>query len=338
MPSPVSKILALLAAIKWPLIALALLLLFNAFFTPGFFPLEMRDGRLHGVLVDILRYGSKVGIVALGMTLVIATGGVDLSVGAVVAIAGAVAATLVAQAEVAWPIAVAAALGVALLAGLWNGALVVWLRLQPIVATLILMVAGRGVAQLITGGLIITYKNPTLDSIANGAVLALPMPVTLLAVMLVVVAVATRRTSLGLFIESVGDNQTASRFAGVNDRAIRFVVYAFCGFCAGIAGLIECSQIKAADANNAGQLIELDAILAVVIGGTALAGGRFILLGSVVGAILMQTLTTTLYMQNVSADVAPAPKALAVLIVCLLQSPTLRRRLSRTKAGKGALT
>lgn len=322
-----------LAAIKWPLVALALLFLFNAVFTTGFFDIKVQEGRLYGVLVDILRDGSKVAIVALGMTLVIATGGVDLSVGAVVAIAGALAARLVAQSDVPWPLALVAALGVSILAGLWNGSLIVWLRLQPIVATLILMVAGRGVAQLITDGLIITFDNPALRYIANGSLLGLPFPVTLLLVLLGVTALITRRSSLGLFIETVGDNQTAARLAGVNDRAIRLLVYAFCGFCAGVAGLIECSYIRAADANNAGQLIELDAILAVVIGGTALTGGRFILLGSVIGAILMQALTKTLYMQDVSADVAPAPKALAVLLVCLLQSPTLRRRLFNRREG-----
>jgi ribose/xylose/arabinose/galactoside ABC-type transport system permease subunit len=325
--TPLSGASALLRAVRWPLAAFALLLLFNALFTPGFFTLDVRDGRLYGVLVDILNHGSKVAIVALGMTLVIATGGVDLSVGAVVAIAGAVAASLVVGNHAPWPLAMAAALGVGLLCGAWNGALVVWLRLQPIVATLILMVAGRGVAQLITGGVIVTFENPSLAFVGNGSFVGLPVPVAMLAALFAATALLTRRTPLGLFIESVGDNRTASRLAGVNDRAVRLTVYAFTGFCAGAAGIIECAYIKAADANNAGQLLELDAILAVVIGGTALTGGRFILAGSVVGALLMQALTKTLYMQDVSADIAPAPKALVVIIVCLMQSPALRRRL-----------
>lgn len=325
--------IALLNSVKWPLAALALLLLFNALFTPGFFRLEVRDGRLYGVLVDILNHGSKVAIVALGMTLVIATGGVDLSVGAVLAIAGALAATLVADAGAPWPVAVLAAVGVSVVCGLWNGLLVVSLRLQPIVATLILMVAGRGIAQLITGGLIITFQNPRLASIGNGSLLGLPVPVTMLVVVLASCGLATRRTTLGLFIESVGDNDVASRLAGVPDRMIKLLAYTFCGLCAGLAGLIECSYIKAADANNAGQLLELDAILAVVIGGTALTGGRFLLLGSVIGALIMQTLTKTFYMQDVSADIAPAPKAIAVILVCLLQSPVVRERLSKLRAG-----
>lgn len=335
MGRSVRSILSAIDRVKWPLVALLAMLAFNAAFTEGFFGFEFRDGRLYGALVDILKHGSKVAIVALGMTLVIATGGVDLSVGAVVAIAGAVAATLVVEAGLAWPVAAGCAVGVGMLCGLWNGSLVVWLRLQPIVATLILMVAGRGVAQLITGGLIVTFENPGLAAIGNGSFLGLPIPVSILVAMLAISALATRRTALGLFVESLGDNATAARLSGVPDRFIRLLAYAFCGLCAGIAGLIDCSYIKAADANNAGQLLELDAILAVVIGGTALTGGRFLLIGSVIGALLMQTLTTTLYMQDVSADIAPAPKAIAVVLVCLLQSPRVRRAIA-ARRGRAA--
>jgi len=270
------------------------------------------------------------------MTLVIATGGVDLSVGAVVAISGAVAATLAAEGGAPWPGAALAALGAAALCGLWNGALVVGLRLQPIVATLILMVAGRGVAQLVTDGAVVTLDTPAAAFIGNGSLLGLPVPVAMLAAVLLLCALATRRTTLGLFIESVGDNPRASRLAGVPEGAVKLLAYAFCALCAGLAGLIECSYIKAADANNAGQLLELDAILAVVIGGTALTGGRFSLAGSILGAMIMQTLTKTLYMQDVSADIAPAPKALAVLAVCLLQSSAVRERLSTLRRKGGA--
>ena len=331
-----TRLLTTLASVQWPLAALALLLLFNAIFTEGFFELTVSDGRLHGNLVDILNHGSKVGIVAIGMTLVIATAGVDLSVGAVFAIAGAVAATLVAESGMPWYAAIGAALVVSTFCGLCNGMLVVFLRLQPIVATLTLMVAGRGVAQLITDGFIITFDNPQLVFIANGSVLGLPVPVTMLAVVLIVCALATRGTTLGLFIQSVGDNDVASHLAGVPDRAVRLLVYGFCGLCAGLAGLIECSYIKAADANNAGQLLELDAILAVVIGGTALTGGRFVLLGSIVGALIMETLTKTLWAQDVSADIVPAPKAIAVIIVCLLQSPVVRARLAAWRGRRAA--
>jgi galactofuranose transport system permease protein len=316
------------SSLLWPVAGLALLLIFNALFTPGFFHVEVRDGRLYGVLVDILNHGSKVMLLALGMALVIATAGVDLSVGAVMAVAGAVAAQLINKPGVPFPMVIGAALGVAVLAGSWNGLLVGVFKVQPIVATLILMVAGRGVAQLITDGQIITFDDARLTYIGNGGFLGLPFPVCLSLGMLAVTAFLTRKTAVGLFIESVGDNQTASTYAGVRAGRVKFLVYAFSGLCAGLAGLVEASNIKCADANHAGLFLELDAILAVVVGGTPLTGGRFYLAGAIVGGLFIQTLTTTMYMRNVSADVAPVPKALVILIVCLLQSPVLRKKMA----------
>ena len=337
----------------WPVVGLGLLLLFNLCFsqrfiemvregrfnlggwwetiryelTQGFFHVELRDGHLYGVLIDVLNHGAKVMLLSLGMTLVIATGGVDLSVGAIMAIAGAIAAQLVNRPGTPFAVVIAAALAAALLAGAWNGMLVAVFRIQPIVATLILMVAGRGIAQLLTDGQIITFTDPRLVFIGNGHLLLLPFTVTLVAVMLLLTAGTLRaRTAIGLFIESVGDNETASRYAGVNARFVKFLTYAFSGLCAGIAGLVAASNIRCADSNHAGLYLELDAILAVVVGGTSLAGGRFFLLGSVVGALLIQTLTTTMYMRNVSADTAPVPKALVIVAVCLLQSPAFRRK------------
>lgn len=318
-----------LARLIWPVAALALLLAFNLLFTERFFHVDVRDGHLYGTPIDILNHGSKVMLLALGMTLVIATAGVDLSVGAVMAIAGAVAAQLVHRPGMGfWP-AVGAALFVALLAGAWNGVLVAYFRVQPIVATLVLMVAGRGVAQLLTDGQIITFTDERLVFLGNGHLLGLPFPVTLVAATLLVAALLARRTALGLFIEAVGDNETAARLAGIDARGVKFATYAFAGLCAGLAGLVAASNIKCADSNHAGLFLELDAILAVVIGGTALTGGRFYLVGSLVGALLIQTLTTTLYMRDVSADVAPVPKALVVVAVCLLQAPAFRAELAR---------
>lgn len=313
----------------WPLLALALLLLFNRFFTPGFFALEIRDGRLYGTLVDVLNQGSKVMLLALGMTLVIATGGVDLSVGATMAIAGAVMAQL---AGVSVPVAIAGGLGVALLAGAWNGLLVSAFKIQPIIATLILMVSGRGIAQLITDGQIINFEQPALVYLGNGVLFGLPFTLALVAIMFALTALLVRRSALGLFIEAVGDNETASRFAGLPAQSVKFLAYVFAGFCAGLAGLVAASNIKSADANHAGLYLELDAILAVVVGGTALTGGRFQLAGSLVGALLIQTLSTTLYARNVSADIAPVPKAIVILAVCLLQSPVLRAKLAKLTA------
>ncbi len=316
------------SSLIWPLTGLALLLLFNLFFTKGFFHLEIRDGHLYGSLVDIINRGAPVMILALGMTLVIATGGVDLSVGAVMAIAGTVAAELINNPKVPFPAVILAALAVAVAAGCWNGLLVTLFRVQPLVATLVLMVGGRGVAQLITNGQQIYFEDPRLVFVGNGHLLGLPFPALLSLGMLLLTAVLTRKTAIGLFIESVGDNQTASAFAGVNARTVKFLVYTFSGLCAGLAGLIDTSNIKSVDANKIGLSLELDAILAVVVGGTALTGGRFYLVGAIVGALFIRTLTTTMYALNVKSDVAPVPKALAIIAVCLLQSPAFRRRVA----------
>ncbi|MBL9120326.1 MAG: ABC transporter permease [Phycisphaerae bacterium] len=328
-PHPGVALAAIARDLLWPLVALAAILVVGAIFAPGFLTIGTIDGRLVGTPIDILNHGSKVAIVALGMTLVIATGGVDLSVGAVVAIAAAVTATLVSEQGVPWPLAVPAAVLVGTMAGLWNGMLVTVLRLQPIVATLVLMVAGRGIAQLVTGGLIVTVREPAIDLIGNGASVGLPNTFWLLAAVFLGLALLVRRTALGLLIACVGDNDSASRLAGVPERSVRLFAYAVCGSCAAIAGLIDCSYIRAADVNNAGQLLELDAILAVVIGGTALTGGRFSLIGSIIGAMLMQSLTRLLYMLDVSAEIAPAPKAMVVLAVCLLQSSVFRAFVGR---------
>jgi simple sugar transport system permease protein len=309
---------------------LALLLLFNLIFTRGFFHIEIREGYLFGTLIDILNHGSKVIVLALGMTLVIATGGVDLSVGAVMAIAGAVAAQMINMSSAPFLPAVLSALAIAAVCGCWNGLLVSGFRVQPIVATLILMVAGRGVAQLITAGQIITFTDTRMTYIGNGHFLGLPFPAVLAAAMLGLTVLLTRKTALGLFIESIGDNQIASAFSGVSASRLKFLVYVFSGICAGLAGLVSASNIKCADANHAGLFLELDAILAVVVGGTSLTGGRFYLAGAVVGALFIQTLTTTMYLRNVSADIAPVPKALAIIAVCLLQSPAFRRSFTST--------
>ena len=311
-----------------PAAALGLLLLFNWFFTPGFFQLSVTEGGyLAGSLIDVLKHGSIVMLLSLGMTLVIATGGVDLSVGAIMAISGAVAAVLVNRQDVGFPVVIAAAIAVSLVAGAWNGMLIGFFRIQPIVATLVLMVAGRGVAQLITDGQIITFNDPQLTFLCNGHFLGAPFPVLIVIAMFVITILWTRMTAWGLFIECVGDNETAARYAGINSRAVKFIVYTFSGFCAGLAGLLAASDIKGADPSHAGLFLELDAIVAVVIGGTALTGGRFQLAGSIVGALIIQTLTTTMYANDVSPDIMPVPKSLVILAVCLLQSPVFRRQI-----------
>jgi simple sugar transport system permease protein len=312
-------------AIRWllPAGALGSILLANALFTPGFFDITIANAQLQGSTVDILTRGSILVIVAIGMTLVIATGGVDLSVGAVVAIAGAATAVTVNAGHTAF-VAIIFALSLAAVAGGFNGVLVAGARIQPIVATLILMVAGRGVAQLITHGQTVDFDDPVLAFLDEGTFGLIPMPVILALAMLGVTIVITRTTAIGLFIEAVGDNETASRLAGVRTRVVKLLAYTLCGLGAGVAGILAAADVRAADANNAGFYLELDAILAVVIGGTPLIGGRFTLVGTVLGALFIQTLTTTLLRHDVNDNATLVVKAIVVIGVCLMLSERFR--------------
>ena len=311
----------------WPLAGLALLLVFNLIFDRGFFELGTRDGNIYGPLLTVLRLSVKVMFLALGMTLVIATGGVDLSVGSVAAVVGALVAHLGASGQ--WPFLslIGVAIGLAALAGLINGTLVSVGGLQPIVATLILMVLGRGVALSITGGNPIPVSQSGLLYLGRGFFLGLPASLWLVAAFFAGTSLLCRKTATGLFVEAVGDNETASRISGVSTRMVKLLVYAFCSVCAAVASLITIGDIGRVEPDRLGQLLELDAITAVVVGGTVLTGGRFSLAGSIIGAVLIQTLTTTLIRQGMSSDVAPVPKALAILAVCLLQSERLRSQL-----------
>jgi len=317
----------------WPLAALGGLLLINLLLKPEFFAIRYQNGHLYGSLIDILNFGSPLAIVAVGMTLVIATRGIDLSVGSLVAISGAMACLTISRGADQQSLhlvlgAVLLALAVSVAFGLWNGLLVAGAGIQPIIATLILMVAGRGIAQLITSGQIITVTSKPYHFIGAGWLFTLPFSVYLVALVFLFAAWMTRRTSLGMFIEAIGCNPTASRLAGIRSRSILLAVYMFCALCAGIAGLITSSNVSSADGNNAGLWIELDAILAVVIGGTSLAGGRFSLAGTLVGALLIQTLTTTIYMLGVPPEITLVVKAFVVLAVCLIQSPSFRRAIA----------
>jgi simple sugar transport system permease protein len=317
----------------WPSVALIALLAANTVNTPTFLDVRVQDGHLFGAPIDILRNTAPLLLVALGMTLVIATRGIDLSVGAVVAISGAVALSTIAASPNPGSFgtvagAVAVALGLCFVLGLWNGLLVSVIGIQPIIATLVLMTAGRGIAMLITGGQITTVTSAPFKTIGSGHVAGLPVPVVVAAAVFVIVAVLTRRTALGMLIESVGINPEASRLAGVRSRSIIWAVYALSALFAGTAGLMISSNVMAADANNAGLFIELDAILAVVIGGTLLTGGKFSLAGTLIGALVIQTLTLSVTILGVSPSVTPLFKAIVVIAVCLLQAPVVRRALS----------
>ncbi|MGI8491118.1 galactofuranose ABC transporter, ATP-binding protein YtfT [Pectobacterium sp. S5] len=304
------------------LLALVAILLIDSMVAPNFFSLHIQDGRLFGSLIDILNRGAPVALLALGMTLVIATGGIDLSVGAVMAIAGATAATLTAAGH-PLPSVLLVALLVGALCGLWNGFLVAVLQIQPIVATLMLMVAGRGIAQLITEGQIITFDNAGLAKLGSGTLFYLPMPVIIACMMLLALWILTRKTALGLFIESVGINLRSARNAGVSTKLVLVAAYVICGVCAAVAGVIVTADIRGADANNAGLWLELDAILAVVIGGGSLLGGRFNLLLSVVGALIIQSMNTGILLSGYRPEFNLVLKALVVLLVLVMQSPRI---------------
>ncbi len=322
----------------WPVVALLVLLGINLFITPELFHLELKDGRLYGSLIDILNRSAPVALLAIGMTLVIATGGIDLSVGAVMAIAGAVCASLIVSGVDNVFLIVGAGLLAGFVAGAVNGGLVSYLGIQPIVATLVLMVAGRGVAQLISSGQIVTFHHEAFAFIGTGSFLGLPFPVVLVLLVLIAVHLLMRGTALGLFVEAVGCNPTASRYAGINVSAIKMMVYCLAGLCSAVAGMIVTADIRGADANNAGLWLELDAILAVVMGGAALTGGRFSLWLSVIGALIIQALSTTIIMSGLPPKYNLLIKAAVIILVLLMQSPRFQQQLHsvfvREKAGE----
>lgn len=329
----------------WPLSALLLILLLDAVLAPGFFSIGVQEGHLYGNLVDVVNDGAPLMLVAIGMTLVIATGGVDLSVGAVIAISAAMGAVLINPAlgnqlisndvltrdETNTPLAliVLADLAAGTLCGLWNGFLVSRGRIQPMVATLILMVAGRGIAQLITNGQIMTIYYTPYFWFGNGFIFGLPVSIYIVGLVLALAWLATRKTAIGLFIESVGANAKSAYYTGINEQNVKLLAYAFSGFCGAMAGLILSSYVHSADANNIGLYYELDAILAVVLGGTLMSGGRFSLLASVLGAAVIWTFTITVYTIGVPANALLAAKAVLVLLVILLYSDYSRQLLRR---------
>lgn len=322
----------------WPVVALLTLITVNTIARPQFIKITIRDGQLYGALIDILRNCAPLMLVALGMTIVIATRGIDLSVGAVMAVSGAVALTIIDGAADANNlgtvlVAIVVAILVALVLGTWNGLLIARLGIQPIVATLVLMLAGRGVALLITGGFITTVNSDPFSYLATGYLMGVPFAFIIALIAIVLISLFERRTALGMLTESVGINPEASRLAGVRSRGIIFSAYMLSGLLAGVAGLIYSSNIRAADANSAGLFIELYAILAVVLGGTSLAGGKFSIAGTVIGVLIIETLDSTVLFLGVSSAQSPVFFALVVVLVVIVQSPRLRtlRRRRRTE-------
>jgi simple sugar transport system permease protein len=227
---------------------------------------------------------------------------------------------------------VVAAILVSLVLGAWNGLLIAVLGIQPIIATLVLMLAGRGVALLITGGFITTVNSGPFEFLATGYLLVVPFAFLVSVSAIALISVVERRTALGVLTEAVGINPEASRLAGVRSRGIIFSAYVLSGLMAGMAGILYSSNIRAADANAAGLFIELYAILAVVLGGTSLQGGKFSIAGTVIGVLIIQTLNSTILFLGVSSAQSPVFFALVVVLVVIVQSPRLRQLRRRPRA------
>ncbi|WP_164819201.1 ABC transporter permease [Sinorhizobium meliloti] len=317
------------------LIALAAIVIAISIVFPGFLNLQIQNGRLYGSMIDILNRGAPVVLLAIGMTVVIATKGIDLSVGAVMAICGAVAASLITSGH-SLAETLLATLAVGIICGIWNGVLVAVLDIQPIIATLVLMVAGRGIAQLITEGTILTFNDPGLIFIGSGSFAGLPMPIVIWLVFGLLVALLVRRTALGMLIEAVGINPQASTLSGVLTPVLLVAAYVLSGLCAAIAGIIAAADIRGADANNAGLWLELDAILAVVVGGTSLLGGRFSIAASVLGAVIIQAINTGILLSGFPPEFNLIIKAAIIIFILVLQSPRFRTGVSFLSIPKAA--
>ena len=309
-----------------------------------FFKIGIQNELLSGRLVNILNRGSEVAILAIGMTLVVSSSaGTDISVGSVMALSAGVCCTLLAGAaapqatELAVPliVGVLAALVVGCVCGAFNGALVAYLNSQPMVATLILWTAARAIGLLVCNNLIVYVRNDAF-AMFGGYIGPVPTPLIIAAVCIAVVTIVLKKSALGLYIQSVGINKKASRIAGLNSQKIIFLCYVLCGLCAGIAGVVASSRITSADTNNIGLNFELDAILAVALGGNSLAGGKFNLAGSIIGAYTIQAITTTMYNLGVSSAVNPVFKAVIVIVIVAVQAPPVKAFFKKLSAKRQA--
>ena len=299
------------------LIALAVLLAFNIAFTPNFLQLQT-------LFVNISQVAT-IAIVAMGMTLVIATGGIDLSVGAVMALAGALAPLIFLSGfGVEYPLlglaaSIALPLAAAALCGLFNGAMVAYLGVQPIIATLILFISGRGVAQVLTNGNLQTFSNPGFSYIGTGRILGLPFQGWVALAIAVALFWLVNRTIWGRYLLAVGGNERAARLSGGPVRRVKIGAYVICATLAGFAGMIVVAINSASDAARNGNLMELDAIAAAVVGGALLQGGRAPIFGAILGAVIIQLVKYTLLANGVEDEVALIAKAGIIIAAVYLQ-------------------
>ena len=289
-------------------VAFVLLLVFNLVFTENF----ASFGTFSNLLVQV----SPVLLVSLGLALVIGTEGIDLSVGAIMALASA---ALPLYLGYGWPVAIGLSLFVGIAAGLVNGSLVAFAGVQPIVATLALLVAGRGLAQIFTNGQLLIVTDPVVLALGQARPFGIPAPVIVAAVAVAVVAFLIRRTTFGRYVVAIGGNRSASYLSGHPVRRTLLAVYAISGLLAAVAGIVATARLGASDPSNIGVLIELSAITAVVVGGTPLTGGRVRLAGTVMGALLMQLISTTFISNNLPFTYAQVLTAGIILIAVYVQ-------------------
>ena len=334
-----------------PIMALILLAVFNLIVDPSFFKIALGynsagDPVLTGYLMTILDYGSEVAILAIGMTLVTAaSGGQDISVGATVAIAGSVILRmLVGNGDGSLQMPIIAAFLVAciaaMLCGAFNGVLVAVFKIQPMVATLILYTAGRSIAAWINNNElpIVTDKSFTyFGGFIPG--IPIPTPFFIAIICIIITMLALRFTNLGLYTQAVGINEKASRLNGLNPTFIKWLSFVILGVCVAVVGLIKTSRLSTINYSVIAKDIEMDAILAVALGGNVLSGGKFNIMASILGAYVIQFLTTTLYKFNVSSDALPAYKAVVVIMLVVVSAPAVKQKLSafgkKMKAPKG---
>jgi simple sugar transport system permease protein len=329
-------------------LGLALIFLFNLITNPGFFRIATTVNNagntvLAGNLISILDNASELAILALGMTLVTAaSGGQDISVGAGIAIAGGVMLRVLCGDQVApelmqAPIIAAFLAGcvVAMIFGAFNGTLVSIFRIQPMVATLILYTAGRYIAYWINGGILPIVSESQFKYFGNFIPgIGVPTPVFIAIACMIIMALALKYTNLGLYTQVVGINEKAARLNGINPVFIKFLAYVITGLCVAVAAFIKVSRNATINHTTIAADIEMDAILAVAIGGNALGGGKFSMTGSVIGAYTIQALMTTLYAAGVNSDSLKAFKAIVIVIIVVASSPVVKNFFGKKIMGK----
>lgn len=321
-----------------PLAALLLLVVINLIADPGFFKISLGYNAagnpvLSGFLITILDSGSELAILAIGMTLVTAaSGGQDISVGAAVAIAGSVLLRVLCgdnsrPETLQAPIIVAFLVScvVAMLFGAFNGVLVAYFKIQPMIATLILFTAGRSIAAWINNNELPVISDPKF-AYFGGFIPGIPIPTPCFIAIacMIVIGIVLKVTNLRLYTQSVGINQSSSKLNGLNPEMIKVMAFVILGLCVAVAGLIKVSRVSSINYSVIAKDIEMDAILAVALGGNALSGGKFNMAASIIGAFVIQCLTTTLYKFGVSSTALPAYKAVVVILLVVVSAPTVR--------------